>query len=336
MSPRPDGQGGLALPMALVVLLAAGFVTATLVDLVRSELVVAQARRTAAIGLATVDACLARACAALPAGYDQAAALAGPDGTSGTADDGVLPVPAGCTAVLRAGPLGALRPFLDVDAAIASGGRGVRAIVGAPSAPTPAVVWATDGATLGGVPGRLTLDGIDPARADLAPLAALGAPADPSALDAWLASASVAVAPGTGAPIHAAAAPLAAVAARLAALGAAPAFAPTPTPPAPALYAVSGDLVLGTAGVGTGLLFIERRLDIEADFAFNGLVVAAGGVRVARGVVLRVDGALWLGGDPMLDVEGDATIRLDRAALDVAGGLAPLPRPATIVGLMDR
>jgi len=334
-APRSTERGGVALPMALLVLLAAAFVAATLADLVRSEIVVARARRTMASGLAAVDACVARACAALPAGFDQAAALAGPDGASGTADDGVVAVPAACTAVLRAGPLGATRPFLDVAATVAGGGRRVRAIVGQSSSPTPALVWATDAASLGTVGGRLALEGADAMRPDLPPLAALAAPVDPTVLDAWVAGAAT-LAADTGAPIHAPAPPLAALAARLAALGAAPLFVPAAAAPPPALYAVAGDLVVASAGVGTGLLLVERRLDIQADFAFNGLVVAAGGVRLASGVALRIDGALWLGGAPAFDVLGDATVHYDRAALDGVDGLVTLPRPAAVVGLEDR
>jgi hypothetical protein len=52
-------------------------------------------------------------------------------------------------------------------------------------------------------------------------------------------------------------------------------------------------------------------------------------------VSVQIDGGMWLG-LPAFDVAGDVTVRHDRAALDAAGALFPLPRPMAIAGILDR
>jgi hypothetical protein len=180
------------------------------------------------------------------------------------------------------------------------------------------------------------LDGADAARPDLPPLAAIATPDDPGVIDAWIASMPGVTTPGATRPPEFAPAPIAsAMAARLAALGVPAAFAPDAVPPPPSLHAVPGDLVVATAGFGTGLLYVDGRLDIRADFAFNGLVVARAGISVASGAALRVAGSVWLGA-PAFDVRGDALVRHDRAALDAVDVLDRLPRRAVTAGLVDR
>ena len=297
----------------------------------------AHGRRTTAEGLAAADSCLARVVATLPAGWDQADALAGADATMGTADDGVVAAPSGCTALLVPGPLGTARPFLDVAAAVPDGGRRLRAVVDGAPEPSPAVVWSTGG-SLGFVPGRVELDGVDPARTGLAALPAVASPGDPAAIDAWLAATPGVVVLGqTAAAAYAPAPPLAGgmLATRLVAAGAAPVFVAAPVPPPATLHLVPGDLTIATPGHGTGLLAVEGRLDIQADFAFSGVVVASGGVAVASGTTLRIAGSLWVGA-PALDVAGTLAVRHDRAALDAADARFRLPRRAAVAGLMDR
>jgi hypothetical protein len=329
-------RGGVALPASLVVLLVGLVVGAAVAEVARTELMLARSRRALMRGLAAADACLARVASAFPAGWDFAPTLLGPDATGGTADDGVVTAPSGCAARLQPGAGGAVRPFLDVTATVLDGRRRLRALVARAEPPSPAVVWAASAAALGVVSGRLLIDGVDPARPDLPPLAAIATPDDPAAVDAWIAATSgVAIPSPTRHPEFAPVPVLTAMAARFAALGAPTAFAPDVAPPAPSLHAVPGDLVVATAGFGTGLLYVDGRLDIRADFAFNGVVVARGGLSVASGATLTVSGSLWVGA-PAFDVRGDAIVRHDRAALDAADGLDRLPRRAIVVGLVDR
>src|SRR5204862_4609435 len=65
---RRREAGGATLATALIVLLAASLLGAAVAEIARTELVVAESRRTLARGLAAGDACLARAVATLPAG----------------------------------------------------------------------------------------------------------------------------------------------------------------------------------------------------------------------------------------------------------------------------
>jgi hypothetical protein len=322
--------------MALVLVLVAMLLGAAVADIARTELVLAQSRRTFARGILAADACLARLTATLPAGWDHADALAGTDGIAGTPDDGILVAPSGCSAVLVPGPLGAVRPFLDVAVTVPGGGRRLRAIVERHRDPVPAGVWAAGGAALGSVGGRLELDGVDASRPDLAPLAAVASPDDPALVDAWIAAhPGVRLAGDTGPPTYAPPPPLPAVATRLVAGGALSAFIPAAVAPPPGLHMVPGDLVIATPGAGAGILYVDGRLDIQADFAFSGIVAVRGGVHVASGVGVRVAGGLWLG-LPAFDVDGDVLVRHDRAALDAAAALFPLPRRAAIAGLLDR
>lgn len=333
---RDHECGGVAVAAALLVLMAASLLAAAVAEIARTELVLAQHRRTFARGLVAADACLAQVAATLPAGWDYRATLVGADAVAGTADDGMVPSPNGCSAQLVAGPLGATRPLLDVTASVPSGGRRLRAVVAPAPSPVPAVVWATGAAGLGSVTGRLVIDGVDAARADLRPLAGLASSDDPALVDAWLtASPGVSFVGATAAAEYAPAPPLLAVSSRLVAVGALPAFAPSPAAPPPTLHAVSGDLVIAGPGVGAGVLCVDGRLDIGADFAFNGVVAATGGIYVASGVVARVAGAVWVG-TPAFDVRGELLVVHDRAALDAAAALAPFPRRSSIAGLVDR
>jgi hypothetical protein len=145
----------------------------------------------------------------------------------------------------------------------------------------------------------------------------------------------VVLAGGTTPPIHAPPPPLLEIAARLTAAGANPIFVPATGTPPPALYVVAGDLTVATAGAGAGVLYVDGRLDIQADFAFSGIVAARGGVGVASGATLRIAGGVWAG-SPAFDVSGDAGVRHDRAALDAAEALFPFPRRAAVAGLVDR
>lgn len=333
---RDHNRGSIPIAAALLVLMAASLLAAAVAEIARTELVLAQHRRTFARGLVAADACLARVAASLPAAWDYGAILVGADGVAGTADDGLVPSPSGCSAQLVAGPLGATRPWLDVAASVPAGGRRLRAIVALAPSPVPAVVWVTGAATLGAVTGRLVIDGVDVARPDLRPLVGIASPDDPALVDVWLAATpGVSFAGGTGPAEYAPAPPLVDVATRLVASGARPTFAPSLAAPAPTLHVVSGDLTIAAPGFGAGILYVDGRLDIGADFAFNGVVAARDGISVASGVSTRVAGAVWVGA-PAFDVRGQLVISHDRAALDAAAALAPFPRRSAVAGLVDR
>jgi hypothetical protein len=332
---RGSKGGAATLGTAIIVLLAGSVLAAAVADIARTELAITRDRRVLAHGLAAADRCLARIVASLPAGWDHAVALAGADGVVNTADDGVLVAPSGCSATLLPGSLGALRPFLDVAAAVLGGRRRLRAIVGAAPRPLPAVVWTSSGTALGFVTGRVDLNGLDAARPDLTALPAIASPDDPSLVDAWLAGTPGVTVGGTTAPEYSPAPPFAALLARLRGQGAGPMFVPAPALPAAGLYAVAGDLTIASPGFGAGVLAVEGRLDIQADFAFSGIVAASGGVGVANGVTLRILGGLWAG-TPALNVAGELVVLHDAAAVDAADALFRLPRRALVAGLVDR
>src|SRR5205823_2892580 len=87
----PDGamtRGSTALPAALATLAVSAALGAAVAELARIEVVLAEQRRAASVALAACDACAAEAIAALPVGWDFDPLLAGPDGRTGTADDG--------------------------------------------------------------------------------------------------------------------------------------------------------------------------------------------------------------------------------------------------------
>jgi hypothetical protein len=331
---RQGELGHASLACALLVLVIAGLVAGGVADLARSELVITRHRRTLAAGLAGVDACLAEIVGALPAGWAYDALLRGPDGLAGTIDDGIVPAPPRCRGTLAPGPLGATRPYLDVTVTLEGGGRRLRALLGHAAEPAPSPLWVADPGVLGPMAGSLVLDGRDPLRPDLPPLPAVVGPADAGALDAWIAATTTTVAPGTPAAAFHPPPPLADLAPRLAAVGASPVFAPAPSLPPPGYHLVAGDLVVATPGFGAGFLYVDGRLDITADFAFSGIVVARGGLRLDGGSTLTVDGSLWIGAAPF-DLAGDALLRHQRAAVDAIDAIVPLPRRPVVRGVVD-
>src|SRR5262249_7665434 len=155
---------------------------------------------------AAADGCAAAVVSDLPAGWEFDALIAGPDGVTGTPDDGERATPPGCTARLRAapGPLLPPRALLDVEAVAGGGRRAVEAMVSRTGAPgVPTLIWLADAASLRNPAGMLALDGTDAARPGVQALSPLAAPADPGSLDGWLAAqgARVTVSPAGVAPL---------------------------------------------------------------------------------------------------------------------------------------
>jgi len=342
---RGRRRGGTSLPAALAALAVSVSFTAALADLARTEVILARYRRMTAAALAAGDGCLAELVAAVPPGWDFDVVLAGADGVTGTADDGTLVAPAGCSAAARRPPGGATpaRVLMTVDAAAGGGRRRLEAVVGRARTPgVPALLWLGTPPAAGTIGGSLVLDGTDATDPTAPALAALVAPADPPSLDGWLAGEAPHVAMlGASAPLTAASAPVGALLGRLIAAGAG---GPGGLPPAGTrpggLAQVAGDLVVDTPLSGSGLLFVEGTLDIRSTLDFTGLVVAAGGLRVLAGGSLTVAGALWVGGTggppaPPFRIDGMLRLRPSRAAMDDTDRLLPLPRPAVLLGVKD-
>src|SRR2546423_5067811 len=117
-------RGSTALPAALATLAVSAALGAAVAELARIEVVLAEQRRAASVALAACDACAAEAIAALPVGWDFDPLLAGPDGRTGTADDGVLATPAGCTASAGVAPGPARTPRAPPRPQARAGGGG--------------------------------------------------------------------------------------------------------------------------------------------------------------------------------------------------------------------
>jgi hypothetical protein len=337
-------RGATALPAALATLAVSTALGAAVAELSRIEVILAEKRRAAATALAACDACAAEVVAALPAGWDFAPLLAGPDGRSGTADDGSLVAPTGCTAGAGGapGPSDPPRALLRLEASAGGGRRALEVLVGRELAPgVPALLW------LGGLPdadvsGVVTLDGADADDASAPAWSGLAAPDPPDALDRWLAAEGAHVVSGTrtGAPITARPPPLAVLAEHARSAGPRGADALVSAgAPAPALAFVDDDLVIDDARLGAGLLFVSGLLDIRGSLDFTGVVIAAGGVRIASAGRLAIDGTLWLGdpaaASPLLDVAGSLVLRQHRAAVAGADRLLALPRRARLLGARD-
>jgi hypothetical protein len=337
-------RGATALPAALATLAVSAALGAAVAELARLEVILAEKRRATATALAACDACLAEVVAEMPAGWDFAPLLAGPDGRSGTADDGALAAPAGCAASAGGapGPSDPPRALVRVEATAGGGRRVLEALLGREPAPgVPALLWlgAPPDADVAGV---VSLDGVDASDGSAPAWSGLAAPDDPGALDGWLAAqgARIVSGPGTGAPLAARPPPLGALAERVRSAGPRGADALVAAGvPAPALAFVEDDLVIDDARQGAGLLFVDGLLDIRGNLDFTGIVIAAGGVRIAGTGRLAVDGALWLGdpaaAGPLLDVAGSLILRHRRAAVAVADGLLALPRRAVLLGARD-
>ena len=337
MRPSRRRRGG-ALVAALATLAFAAALAAALADLARTELRLTSQRRQAARLLAALDACLAEVVADLPAGWEFTPLLDGPDAVAGTADDGVLPAPDGCAARAGRAPGAAApaRAVVRVDARIGVGRRTLDAVVRrAAEAGAGALLWLSEPPDAGAVGGVVALDGADPRP----PLASLAAPADVETLDAWVVGqgAALDIAPATAPPVSAPVPPLAGLGARvLAAPHGGPEALVSGGEAVATLAYVAGDLIVDDARRGAGLLFVDGALDVRGLLEFAGVVVATGGVRVAAGASLAVDGSLWLGaGSPTLRIDGGLAVRRATDAVATADALLPLPRRVTVASARD-
>ena len=337
---RRGARGGIALPAALGAVAVSAALAGAVAELTRVETLIARHRRTEASALAAADGCLAEMLAGLPAGWDFAAVVAGPDGRAGTADDGIVAAPPGCTGTAAPAPGTGSRLLLGVDARAAGGRRAVTAVAGRAAAPgAPALLWLSALPASGAVVGELALDGADPSDATAADAAGIAAPGEPEALDAWAGRTAVTATPRTGPPVSAPSPPLTGLFARLRAAGPAGAGALVTGTPPTARTLVEGDLVVETPLRGAGLLAVDGFLDVQSTLDFSGVVVATRGIRVTSSGRLTVAGALWLGPgeypEGPLRLDGALALRQSKAAVTAADGLLPLPRLAVLFGLRD-
>jgi hypothetical protein len=341
------GTGGrlgvAALPAALIALTVSAALGAAVADLARIEVVLARHRRVAAALLAQADACVASVVADLRPGWDFAQLVLGPDGTGGTADDGAVRTPPGCTALAHAAPGPPAPPRVEITVAGVAGARlrSADVVVGRAPVPGPgALLWLAAPVVPGSVRGSLGLEGED-AAGPAADWAGIAAPQDPAALDAWVQAEMphVSASPRTLPPVTSWPPPLADLATRVraASTAGAEALVASGTPPFAVAW-VPGDLVVTAPLSGAGCLFVEGALDIRGRLDFTGLVVASGGVAVVSGAELAVNGALWIGAPvpgPALSIEGTVTLRQSRPSIDAVDRLVPLPRRAVVLGLRD-
>ncbi len=342
---RRPSAGSTALPVALATVAVSLALAAAVAEVSRVEILLARARRSTAVALATTDGCLARGLTALPAGWDFTGALVGGDGVLGTPDDGALVTAPGCAGRLRAapGPAEPPRALLAVEGQAGGGRRLVEGLVGRSSQPgVPALVWLSEPPIRGAIAGSIVFDGIDPASPSTPAWAPLAAPADPATLDAWVADESprLYASVGTALPRFSLPPPLGVLTARVQALGPAgpEALVPTGTPP-PSVALVGTDLVVPGALHGAGILVVDGTLDIRGSLHFTGVVVAVGGVRIAGGGRLAIDGTLWVGRPavtgPGIQIDGVLEVHHHAAAIAATDVLFPLPREAVLLGLRD-
>lgn len=293
------------------------------------------------------EAGLEHALADIPPSVTPPQLLYGPDGQSGTADDGVFPFQEGSPGFF---PYAPLRYEVRIEQASAAllrltatgfGVRNTRAVIEAlvgrdPAAYVPAAVYAPNlsGLTLGAA---ALVSGLDHHPADAPDQPTGGAPAvyglglgSAEAVAAVLAQ----LAPGTGArllgkqgpPSVAAVQPIdvpgligalaAAPGATMMSSGALSAPAQLGTIAAPQLTVVlDGGEITGAIN-GAGVLIAPAGLRVSGQLTFNGLVLVAGEARFAAASSVRVDGAMWLGPDALLAHEGNGAITYDRGLID--------------------
>lgn len=328
-----EARGVAALPVALVLIAVVVAVVAGVLAAGALETGLTQRHIATAQALAAADGCVSHMLPTLPAGWDFGDVLRGPDGQNGTADDGQLAAPAGCTAI---GTAAAVPDRIVVTATAAAGGgrRTIVAVVGRwNDGGMPAPLWAADATSVAQIDGPTQFAVAGMTR----PTPALVAPLPPLALDDWLSSHPTTLGPGVAAPEFGAAPPLAALADRARASGVAAAAALVAGTPAPALSFADGDLVVDHALRGAGVLVVDGRLRLSAPLAFEGVVVAIRGVDLDASASLTVLGSLWLGADPASParVRGTLVLTYDPAAIALATAQLPLPSRPKLLSLRD-
>lgn len=347
------GERGVALVAALGILLVALPLGALAVWYSRVQQLMARNARDDIEGLYAAEGALVRAVAAVPAGVGIDSLLAGPDGVSGSADDGAFPfahllgtgdesLPA--AVVLEPGADGLVRMRVSLRTPAGRETR-VEALVRRARAPfTPATVHV-DGDWWGErTPGDLRIDGADHRLGDPP-----DAPSGPDRPRPALSATGPAERTGGGAGgggssgFGAAALPLGLPALVRDLLhepgGVRPGFPlegalVCGTRESPQLTILSGDVEVTESLDGAGILVVDGTLSIRGSLGFTGLLLVRDGIRFDPAARLDVAGALWTGVATGVELRGSGRLVYSSEALAEADAVVAgrLPRAPIVVG----
>lgn len=288
-----------------------------------------------------------RAMARLPAGYAFDSVLAGPDGTPGTSDDGMLPGGPPTCVLHVADDVADTEPAAHRDgnqrvrvAAGCTGHRNARhdveIIVGRDPEPfVPAALYLDRPDT--DVTAPVLLDGNDHAPGDRPGAASGTGSAIPDAASPDLevpVRFPAAAHNGHGEPaglFPALDIDAPAFAARALALGP-PLIPALPPGQIAGLFThAAADASVSNATRGAGLLLIDGDFHVDAPLDFSGVVVISGRLWIGATGALSIHGFLWVRGEgpgPALVASGPLTVLYSRAAVADADTVFPLPRRA--------
>ncbi len=347
---RRGDQRGSALPLVLSVIALLMPLGALAVLQARNDLLIEQSLRGATEAFYAADGALEWAIAALPPTADADRLLDGPDGISGTADDGLYPYPIGYQPVaparfelrLQRGPGKALQLQ-----SIGSGFAGAVAVLEATLVPSadpyaPAAAYAASPVVPSFGSSSFRISGFDHTSDDsfgsasgaAPPLPALALPSAAAAaqVGAQLDAAEATHLPGAGGTpsLGHAAIELTPLAARIAAAPPATHYAAPDLPvdlsagtsEAPQVTVIDSDAALAGSWSGAGLLLVRGRLQVDGRLEFRGLVIAVEGVRIEAGASTLILGGLWAG-QPPLELWGDGGIAACAVCLRTADQAFP-------------
>jgi len=366
---KPLGQQGSALLAALTIALLLVPLGAFVALQSRMDAMLLRNLRDELDAFYVAEAGLEHAVADLPPNTSFTDVLAGPDHVAGTADDGSFPFAEGPPQPFPAAPLHYevyISPRANDAVTIVSTGsarngavKQVAATVALATLPfTPAALYLAGDATGPTLGTRFALSGLDHRTTD-APdtasgsgtaVAALGTPREETeqALRSRLTAAGSGVT-GVGDPpsVTTAALDVGTVARRCTRrpdqftvplpLANGPITLGSPT--TPQLSVAAGDLTVGGALNGAGILVVDGTLRVTGTLAFTGLVIVQGAIILDPSSLVTVTGAVWQGTatDSRLELSGSGGILYSSEALAGADGTFSglLPHAATVVGWQE-
>ncbi|HYD47559.1 MAG TPA: hypothetical protein VEB21_04395 [Terriglobales bacterium] len=338
MKPRATGCRGSAILSVLLILSAILPVGALVVFEARLQSLLARNVRQQAAAFYTAEAGLALATAAVTDSSDPASLLDGVDGTPGTADDGLLIIPAGPPLAVDQGAydlrIERASPSLLRLVSTGRGSRGGRAVVSA--------LLKLGAATS---PAALVLDG--PLTLAESDLVADGRDLGPSPpVPALVRSAAVAIedADYDGAAARIDTVEAEALAQRLRSHPRARLYGTAlpsslGTAAAPELSWIAADAVVAAGTDGNGVVVIAGDLLLKAELRFAGAVVVLGGIATQDAGRLLVDGTVWIAprAAELVAIGGGSVVRYDSGALARAEAALPgaWPRPIEVAGWQE-
>lgn len=349
-----DRQRGSALTATLAATAVLLPLAAFAVLLTRLDFYVHDNTRAQAEVFYVAEAGLEHALADIPRGESLEQLLTGPDGYTGSADDGVFPFREGSPGSFPRAPFGYQVRVERVNSqllrltSVGSGARHARAtveaLVAADSAPyVPAALYAPGVRAI--AIGDFQISGFDRSGTDTPALPALGVDSAETAstvrsnLSADASSRLV----GDGGSPSIAEVDSIGLPALIQTFGADgrvvridPATLPSPaqlgTADQPQLTILVGDPTLTGSVQGAGVLVAPNGLVVEGSLTFEGLVLVGGDTTVGASSEVYVDGALWVDGvDVVLAFAGRGAIISDRAAVRAADLFLPGVLPHSIV-----